>query len=308
MTSEPGRGLPAVAVVGAGLMGHGIAQVFATAGASVRIWDPDPVTLASVPSRIAEHMAAIGATAACEVVLAESLEDAVESAELVVEAIPEVLAAKRELLARLDVLAPDAIIATNTSVLRITEIAEGSARPGRVVGTHWWNPPYLVPIVEVVRGNETDEAVAATVTDWLAAAGKLPVAVNWDAPGFIGNRMQFALWREALWIVEQGIADAETVDIVARNTFGARLAAIGPIESADFIGLGLSRAILDYLSPHLSTASSASPLINDAIEHGRLGAATGGGLLPWADGARSATEQRLIAHLVRLYGAGDQAG
>ncbi|MDO9590182.1 MAG: 3-hydroxyacyl-CoA dehydrogenase family protein, partial [Microcella sp.] len=118
-----------------------------------------------------------------------------------------------------------------------------------------------------------------------------------DAPGFIGNRMQFALVREALAIIEQGICDAETVDLVARNTFGARLATVGPIENADFIGLDLTRAILDYLSPHLSSATSTSRIVVDEIAAGRLGAKAGGGVGEWPEGSRAQTEQRLLAHL-----------
>jgi len=288
---------PDVAVVGAGLMGHGIAQVFALGGSTVRIWDPNPDVLAAVPERIRSHLEMLDIDRTVDVVLAPSLADAVRGVDLIVEAVPEVLSIKQHLLRQLDDLARDAIIATNTSVLSISAIAEGSARPGRVVGAHWWNPPYLIPIVEVIKGERTDELTVTTVTDWIRAAGKTPVTVNWDAPGFIGNRMQFALLREALSIIEQGICDAETVDLVARNTFGARLATVGPIENADFIGLDLTRAILDYLSPHLSSATSASRVVVDEIGAGRLGAKTGGGIGEWPEGTRAQTEQRLLAHL-----------
>jgi 3-hydroxybutyryl-CoA dehydrogenase len=301
MTDEKPAGLPDVAVVGAGLMGHGIAQVFALAGSRVRIWDPDEATLRAVPDRVQGHLEVLGIDRPAPIELAPSLETAVAGSELVIEAVPERLSLKQELLSRLDSLAPDALIATNTSVLRITEIARGSIRPERVVGTHWWNPPYAIPIVEVVRGDHTAAETVAKVTTWLLAAGKTPVSVNWDAPGFIGNRMQFALWREALSIVEQGICDAETVDLVARNTFGARLATVGPVENADFIGLDLSKAILDYLSPHLSTAASASPLITGAVERGELGAKSGAGLLDWSVRNRAEVESRLLAHLLEQF-------
>lgn len=288
---------PDVAVVGAGLMGHGIAQVFALGGSTVRIWDPNADALAAVPERIRSHLEALGIDRRVDVVLSASLADAVRGVDLIIEAIPEVLAIKQDLLRQLDDLAPEAVIATNTSVLSISAIAEGSARPERVVGAHWWNPPYLIPIVEVIKGDRTDELTATSVTDWLRGAGKTPVTVNWDTPGFIGNRMQFALVREALAIIEQGICDAETVDLVARHTFGARLGTIGPIENADFIGLDLTKAILDYLSPHLSSAGSTSRVVVDEIAAGRLGAKTGAGIGEWPEGSRAQTEQRLLAHL-----------
>lgn len=289
--------LPDVAIVGAGLMGHGIAQVFALAGCPVRIWDPSPEALAAVPGRIRSHLTMLGIDVVPDVGLSPSLADCVRDADLVIEAVPEVLAIKQDLMRRLDELAPRAIVATNTSVLRITAIAEASAAPERIVGAHWWNPPYLIPVVEVVKGTQTASATVEAVTAWLRDAGKLPVTVNWDAPGFIGNRMQFALYREALWIVEQGICDLETIDIVARNTFGARLPVVGPIENADYIGLDLTKAILDYLSPHLSKEDAASPVVAALVDEGRLGAKTGGGLADWPDGAARATEERLLEHL-----------
>ncbi|WNI14266.1 3-hydroxyacyl-CoA dehydrogenase family protein [Actinacidiphila sp. ITFR-21] len=290
-----------VGVVGAGLMGHGIAQVFMLGGSTVRIWDPDPEVLRGVPSRIQGHLDLLGIEAPVRVVLADSLAEAVAGADLVVEAVPESLRLKQELIARLDRLAPDAVVTTNTSVLRISEIAAETRRPERVVGAHWWNPPYLVPVVEVVPGRFTSAANTALVSGWLRAAGKTPVEVGGDVPGFIGNRMQFALLREAVSIVEQGICDAETVDLVARTTFGSRLAAVGPLENADFIGLDLTASILDYLAPSLSDETEVPELIRDAVDRGRLGAKSGGGLLDWPEGARERTERRLLAHLAESF-------
>jgi 3-hydroxybutyryl-CoA dehydrogenase len=238
-------------------MGHGIAQVFLLAGSAVRVWDPDEKALAGVPARIDEHLELIGIARPAEVQLAGSIRQAAAGADLIVEAAPENLTVKRQLVAEFDAAAPGAIVATNTSVLKISEIADGSAHPERVVGTHWWNPPYLIPVVEVVPGEHTAKETVSRVTSWLRGAGKTVVPVRRDVPGFIGNRMQFALWREAMAIVQEGISDAETVELVARNTVGLRLAAIGPLSNADFIGLDLTRAIMDYLLPSLSTEQQA---------------------------------------------------
>lgn len=286
-----------VAVIGAGLMGHAIAKVFLTAGSQVRVWDADAGARDAVTSRIATILEPDELEALNRLDVATDLADAVGSADLVFEAIAEDLTAKQELMRSLDALAPKAIVATNTSVLRISEIAAKAKRPTRIVGAHWWNPAHLIAIVEVVPGAETSEQTVETVIGWLVAAGKTPVRVSVDAPGFIGNRMQFALWREALAIVEQGICDAATVDLVARETFGRRLAAIGPIENADLIGLPLTRAIMAYVLPHLSSATTPSRLIDDAIDSGRTGAVNGAGLLEWEVGALKETRHRLAQHL-----------
>jgi 3-hydroxybutyryl-CoA dehydrogenase len=290
-----------VGVIGAGLMGHGIAQVFMAAGSKVRVWDPDLRALERVPSRIEGHLEDLGLSGTVDLELAPSLERAVSQVDLVVEAIPEQLDLKLALIHELDRLAPGAIIASNTSVLRISEIAEGSQRPDRVVGAHWWNPPYLIPIVEVVRGSHTSDDCVASVTEWLRAVGKMPVLVHHDVPGFIGNRMQFALWREAMSIVEQGICDAATVDLVARNTFGARLTAMGPLENADYIGLDLTKSIMDYLSAGLSNDTEAPGIVARAVMRGDLGAKTGQGFFPWSEGSREVAERGLLAHLMKTF-------
>ncbi|MCH7592073.1 MAG: NAD(P)-binding domain-containing protein [Planctomycetes bacterium] len=149
-------GLPRVAVIGAGLMGHGIAQEFMAAGAPTSLWDPSPEVLDAVPARIREHLSRIGSEAEVTLTLAADLAQAVDGADLIVEAIPENMELKRELLSTVQPLAPEAVFASNTSVLRITEIAQNAQRPELVVGTHWWNPPYLIPLVEVVGGESTD--------------------------------------------------------------------------------------------------------------------------------------------------------
>ncbi|MEA5457268.1 3-hydroxyacyl-CoA dehydrogenase family protein [Sinomonas sp. JGH33] len=305
-------GAPAsVAVLGAGLMGHGIAQVFAAAGSEVRIWDPDGDTLASVHRRIDANLEKIAgwqhaptsqASTGDRVSLSGSLEAAVSGVEVIFEASPENLGLKRNVVAQIDRCNPEAVLATNTSVLRIGDIAAGSPHSVRVVGAHWWNPPYLIPVVEVVPSEHTSDAVTDAVIAWLEGAGKLPVTVRKDVPGFIGNRLQFALWREALNLVEEGVCDAGSVDLVARNTFGLRLAAMGPIENADFIGLDLVRAIMDYVLPSLSAASSPPEILTTAVDGGRLGAKAGQGLLDWEQGDRERAHTRLLHGILNALG------
>lgn len=300
MSANPLHPAARVGVLGAGLMGHGIAQVFSQAGFQVSIWDPDPQALGDVPRRIDAHLQQLGETRRASVALCSTLAECVSGCDLVVEAAPEQLALKQDLVRQVDAANPDCIVASNTSVLRITEIALHARDPRRVVGTHWWNPPYLIPVVEVVRGERTSPEAADQVTQWLRAAGKLPVDVFKDAPGFVGNRMQFALVREAAHIVEQGICSAETVDLVARHTFGRRMAAVGPLRNSDYIGLDLVEAILDYLAPHLCDVKQTPALIKQLVAAGDQGAKSGQGIFPWREGEKDEAEQRLLQHLLAM--------
>lgn len=289
-----------VVVIGAGLMGHSIAGVFAAAGASVTVHDANSGVLQQVPERIAKQFETTGrdVEAAGRVRLVDALDEVGPEAHLVIEAVPEILDLKQELFARLSALLPDAVLATNTSVFKISDVARDAIHPHRVVGTHWWNPPHLIPLVEVVAGEHTDSGTTEWMIDILAQAGKVPVHVRKDVPGFIGNRIQHAMWREAISLVEAGVCDAETVDLVVRNSFGLRLPAMGPIENADYVGLDLTAAVHNYLFPSLNHDDHASPLITRLIEEGNLGAKTGSGMLGWEEGKRAEATTRLERHLI----------
>ena len=280
-----------VAIAGTGLMGHGIARAFAAGGWSVSLWDANADALAAAVAQVDRDRP--GAARA-----AVSLADAVAQVDVIVEALPERLDLKRAFLAEVDELNTTAIVTTNTSVIRITDIAAESGLAHRVVGTHWWNPPHLINLVEVAGGERTDPDVRAWIAAELTAIGKDVVIVERDVSGFIGNRMQFALWREALSLLEDGVADAATIDHVVRQTFGRRLAAMGPIEQADYIGLDLTRSIMTYLLPSLNADPGPPALLDAAIEAGALGAKSGRGLVPWPEGAREQARVRLEEHLL----------
>jgi 3-hydroxybutyryl-CoA dehydrogenase len=294
LTEQDGRpgAFGCVAVVGVGLMGRRIAGQFARGGYDVVITDAKADVLAAAAREAAGIAQGNGAVRADS-----SLDAAVENADLVIEAIAEDLRAKQELVARLSKLAPAAVLATNTSVLPVTAVAAGADEPGLVVGMHWWNPPDLIPIVEVVRGEQTDPAVIERVVAALSHLGKMPVRVNRDVPGFIGNRLQHALWREAIALIADGVCDAETVDLVVRNTIGLRLGAMGPIENADYVGLDLTLAIHNAVLPSLNRDPSPNSLLRELVEHGNLGARTGRGFLDWPEGAREQAATRLSAHI-----------
>jgi 3-hydroxybutyryl-CoA dehydrogenase len=294
LTEQDGRpgAFGCVAVVGVGLMGRRIAGQFARGGYDVVITDAKADVLAAAAREAAGIAQGNGAVRADS-----SLDAAVENADLVIEAIAEDLRAKQELVARLSKLAPAAVLATNTSVLPVTAVAAGADEPGLVVGMHWWNPPDLIPIVEVVRGEQTDPAVIERVVAALSHLGKMPVRVNRDVPGFIGNRLQHALWREAIALIADGVCDAETVDLVVRNTIGLRLGAMGPIENADYVGLDLTLAIHEAVLPSLNRDPFPSPLLRQLAAYGNLGARTGRGFLDWPEGARERAAARLSAHI-----------
>jgi len=292
---------PSVAVVGAGLMGSGIAACFAATGREVAVHDPVEAALAAAPERIADCLETMGADPAAGLALVriESRpQDAVAGAGFVFEAAPEDLRLKQDIFARLDAIAaPGCVLASNSSALRPTEIAARAEHPGRCVGTHWWNPPHLVPLVEVVRGERTAEETVERTVELLAAVGKVAVRVDRDLPGFVGNRLQHALWREAFQLVDEGVCDAETVDTVVKNGFGPRLAALGPMENADLVGLELTLSIHDYLLPRLTPPSEPSTGLRERIAAGRTGMAAGEGWRRWPEGSREAVGAELSRHL-----------
>jgi 3-hydroxybutyryl-CoA dehydrogenase len=295
------------AVIGGGLMGHGIAQVLALGGLDVVVHDPVPEALAAVPARIAANLDALSITADIRVELEPDLETAAADADWVFEAAPENLELKQELFERLDAAAPaDAVLATNTSVMRVGDVAARARRRGRIVGTHWWNPPFLVPLVEVVQARETEPATIERTISLLHALGKTPVHVRRDVAGFVGNRLQHALWREAFDLVDSGVCDAETVDTVIKAGFGRRLPVLGPMETADLVGLDLTLAIHEYVLPELDPPSQPSPGLREHVERGELGMKTGSGFRAWTEEEAAEVRARVLAHLAAA--ASDENG
>jgi 3-hydroxybutyryl-CoA dehydrogenase len=295
-----------VTVIGAGLMGHGIGQVFARAGHAVVITDPNAAILNVALERVEANLVSEGVEAQrvlCNMRIDETLQSAVAQADLVIEAAPEKLELKQKLFADVAAAAPKhAVLASNTSVIPITRIGEAlepQAR-ARLVGTHWWNPPHLVPLVEVVRTAYTCDEVFEQTFAWLAAAGKCPVRVQHDVTGFIGNRLQHALWREAIALVEDGVCDAESIDLVVKNSFGMRMPVLGPMENADLVGLELTRDVHRVMFPDLKCDKAPSPLLGRLIEKGSTGMKAGQGLRAWTPEQAQAVHARLAAHLIRM--------
>jgi 3-hydroxybutyryl-CoA dehydrogenase len=289
-----------IAVLGAGLMGHGIAQVFALAGHPVSIFDTVKASLDQVRTRIAANLRDLGddEAAAERVKPCADLAETVRDADFVVEAVSEDLAIKQKLFAEVERhVRPDAILASNTSVIPITSIMQGLGRRERALGTHWWNPPYLVPLVEVIGTQWTAADVIERTMALHAAAGKKPAHVKKDVAGFIGNRLQHALWREAIALVEQGICDAETVDMVIKAAFGRRLAVLGPLENADLVGTDLTLAIHKTVLPEIDSRPRPSPYLERLAAEGKLGFKSGEGFRKWTPQQQAELRAQVVQHL-----------
>jgi 3-hydroxybutyryl-CoA dehydrogenase len=232
---------------------------------------------------------------------AAELDSAVAVADLVVESGPEDMGWKQELFCRMDAIArPEAVLATNTSGLSITSIASRCARPERVITTHFWNPPHLMPLVEIVKGEKTSAEVADAVRALFAGCGKTPVVVKKDRPGQLGNRLQMALVREAANIVAEGIADPDDVDTVAKNGFGLRMPAYGIFEHQDIVGLDLGIRVVDYVAADLYNEPHAPENFRDLVRSGRLGAKTGSGFYDWSLRSSDEVKARRDAFLIEV--------
>jgi 3-hydroxybutyryl-CoA dehydrogenase len=293
---------PRIVVIGGGLMGIGIAQVFAAAGHRVCIVEPLDAVRATIIDRVRDTVASMGVDvgAVDRIETSADLGSAVAAASYVTEAVPERLELKRTIFAELVQKAPrTAIMASNTSVIPIGRIAEGLATGDRIVGTHWWNPAPLIPLVEVVQSSGTSEATIAATMEMLQSIGKRPAHVKKDLPGFVGNRLQHALWREAIAMVAEGICDARTLDDCVKNSFGLRLPVLGPLENADLVGLDLTLDIHKTIIPELDRHDRPNELLERYVAAGRLGFKSGEGFRTWTPDEMAALRTRLARHLLQ---------
>lgn len=294
-------------------MGPGIAQVFASKGHPVHLHNRSGEKLGGVHERVRASLAQMAEYGLVEadripeivrrITTTTDLACACADAMLVIEAVTESLPLKQELFAELDRLCPpETILCSNTSVISITEIGARAKHRERILGAHFYQPPFLVPLVEVVRTEFVSQENMEAVFNLLRDAGKVPVYVQKDVPGFIANRMQHALWREAFSLIDAGICDAETVDIAVRNSFGMRLPVLGPVSNADLVGLDLTLAIHDYVLPHLSASPNASSTLRAHVEAGELGFKTKAGFLNWTEDSIASTRKALTKHLLEMLG------
>ena len=300
-------------IVGGGLMGKNIAFVMtANPTFQVTVYDVRPTNIREGIQNSTRQLLEKGVLSAEEweermarIRFTDDIEDqAFPEADLVIEAVFEDLAVKQDTFAKLeDRCRRDACFCTNSSVMSPSQISANLRYRERFVGTHFWNPAHLLPLVEVIKTDATADGVAETVMEVLSGVGKKPCLCKKDVPGFIANRLQHALWREAISIVEHGIADAQTVDIAIKNSFGLRLPQLGVLENSDMVGTQLTWNIHSYVLPYLEDSHAPSPLLQQMLQEEKMGFSSGCGFYCWEGNSADKCSAELNDYLIRmLYG------
>lgn len=300
-----------VAVVGAGLMGHGIAQEFALGGYEVRLVSRSKESLERALHNIRGNLDRLMGFGMVSREQAEAVPDniypttefaeAIDSVDVVIESVYEDLELKKQIFQQLDEMCPErTILASNTSSLMPSAFAAATRRPDRVLVTHYANPPYLIPLVEIVRGRNTSDETVVTISGLLEKLGKRTIVAQKEVPGFILNRLQAALLREALWLVENGVASPQEVDAGIRNSIGRRWAVAGVFEIFDLAGWDLLLNMVSELQAHLSASPKVSPVLAEKVQCGELGVKTGKGFYEWTPEAAEGLRERIAQALIEI--------
>ena len=297
-------------ICGGGMMGKGIAQIFSVKkDLEINVYDKFDIEIHEgirknmsllkekgiiTDKEIEERLSRIN-------FIQDINSNKVKEADIVIECVIEVMETKQDLFAQLeDICKKDTIFCTNTSVMSPAEISKKLIHKERLVGTHFWNPAYLIPLVEVVKSDYSKDEVVKQVYDILKEVGKKPVICKKDVPGFIANRMQHALWREAIYIVEKGIADAKTVDEAVKYSFGLRLPQLAPMENADMVGTDLTYNIHNYVLKYLCDSHEPSPLLKELYDKGKLGFKTKEGFQTWTEDEIEQSGLKLNEYLIEM--------
>jgi len=295
-----------VAVIGMGTMGPGIAATLARGGMNVRGYDTSAAAVAKSGALISGAFGVLDALGmpdhggAEKISMSDSLEDCVAEADLVVETVPEDVDLKLELLGILDgLVSPECVLASDTSGIPITRLQQGNSNPGRVIGMHWSNPPHIIPIIEVVAGQDTAPETVERMTALIRQINLLPILIKKDVAGFVENRVLYAIMRECVDLVADGVIDAEALDQCVSWGIGYKLSVVGPMALLDMAGLDIYQAVASYLNKELSTRGDVSPLITERTAAGRLGIKSGGGIFDYTPQKiaelRQARAQKLVA-------------
>ncbi len=295
-------------VGGSGMMGVGIAQIFARGGRNVTIKTRNVTNCKAVEDMasqldmfIAEGLADPSEKDAIldRISITTDAIEAYADADLIFESVPEVMDVKHATFREMEAYArPDCIFASGTSVKSITEIAEVVEKKDRVIGMHFWNPAVLIPLVEVIRTEDSsDEAIEAAM-QLLTECGKAPAECKKDVPGFLANRLQHALWREAFYMADQGIADPKTIDDCIKNSFGFRIPQLAPFENADMVSTELSLNIHEYMFQHLYSGTEPSETLKKLVDEGKSGFKTGEGFQNWTPEQVAKSKDGLFKYLI----------
>ena len=312
MNAEP---ITKVTVLGLGTMGHGIVQTFALAGCRVRSFDSAATMRETAVERITTNLnaarnAGLVTQAALDdalgfIEICETEEESLAEAEFVTEAVAEELDVKQELFARIESkVSQTCILASNTSSFPMTEIATGLRHPERTVNTHWFNPPHIVPLVEVVPGEKTEEDTVQKTLELLERIGKVAIRLNVELTGFLVNRVQIAMYREIFHLLECGVASAEDIDRALTSSVGLRLAAIGPLAVYDFAGIDINSRAYRNLVPHIRSDTDLPGVVQKLVDAGHFGVKTGKGIYEYteAEAEEQRTERdRRYLELIKLF-------
>jgi len=292
-----------VAVVGAGTMGPGMAATFARYGYRTTLFDIKPEQIEKAKGTVefvyktlimggfaTEAEAAAGRA---NLSYSGDLAEAAANADFIVETVPERAEIKSAVFKQLDGLArPGVVLASNTSGIPITLLGESVADPSRVVGMHWSNPPHVIPVIEVIRGEKTAQEALDLTSALVEKIGMVPAQVKKDIPGFVENRILYAIMREALHLLDEGVASAEDIDKITKWGIGYKIAVIGPLELLDMAGLDIYTAVASYLNKDLSNSTEISSTITSKVAEGKLGIKTGGGLFNYTPEKIQELQQR----------------
>jgi 3-hydroxybutyryl-CoA dehydrogenase len=284
-------GIRTVAVIGAGIMGVGIAQTFAQAGLLVRMIDLNQQVLEQSLARVGsnlhlfEEFGLLGETPAIvmsriEIIFADNGCEGTKGCDFIVESVPEVMDTKRRVFASLDQLPSEVIIASNTSSFTMEALTENLRTPQRMIGLHYFNPAHIIPAVEIHMGKRTDNDVVEETRKLMIRTGKKPVIVQKTVPGFIINRLTGAMEREIDYLIDEGIVTPEDLDTAVKASYGFRLACMGPMAQEDMIGLDTSARVSGNVFKVLSNKTEPSPVLLEKVKRGELGIKSGKG---WYD-------------------------
>ncbi len=304
-----------VVVIGGGTMGQGIVQSFAQAGRSVRVLARRRETLDNCLQQIDANLKLFAEFQLLEetpeairsrissMPIAD-LSEAIKGCHFIVETIPEVLAEKKAVFAELDGCDPDIILASNTSSIPVTTLTEGMKTAYRVVGTHYLNPAHIMPLVEIHRGKHTSDKVVETTRDLMLQVGKKPILVNKEIPGFIINRIQWAMGREILYLLDEGVVSPEDIDLASKASYGLRHACIGNMEAFDMVGLDTALAVGNRIFKSLSNSTEPSPILAQKVQRGELGVKSGRGWFDYTGKSREEileNQNRRLLKQLRLF-------
>lgn len=296
------------ALIGLGTMGPGIAARLARGGIDVAAYDVSESAIARSKSMLGtidgvldRLEIAAPARGAGQISFTSSLADAVSDSELVIENVPENIDIKAQVYRAIDsLIGSSVIVASDTSGIPITKLQAYISHPARMVGMHWSNPPHIIPMIEVIAGEKTDPQTVAAIRDLIRSIGLLPVVVKKDVPGFVENRVLYALLREAVDLVERGVIDAEDLDTCVSWGIGYKIAVIGPMALLDMAGLDIYKSVSSFLNADLCNRADLAPVVKEKIDAGQLGLKTGGGMFSYEPSSIPALQGERAKKLVAV--------